>query len=163
MGIDPGAKGAICVYIPQLKKLLFKDHKHTAQEIMLWVESIKFKYNIQAVYLEEVHSLFGMSAKSNFGFGWNVGISHTILNCVGITPTLVQPKVWQKFIKVTSKGKEIKKEVAEICKQLYPQCMKDKLIFGPKGGLMDGRTDALMIMHYGYNNFKVNDGNNIKK
>jgi len=151
MGIDPGATGAFCVYIPQLNKLLFKDNKNSSYHIMLWIESIKFNYNLKLVYIEEVHSLFGMSAKSNFSFGWNVGIPHTILNCLGIIPKLVQPKVWQKHIKVTSKGKEIKKEVAEICKQLYPECRE--LVFGPKGGLMDGRTDALMIMHYGYSKY----------
>jgi len=63
----------------------------------------------------------------------------------------VQPKKWQKTIGVTKKGKEIKKEVASICSRLYP----DAEIYGPKGGLLDGKSDALMIAHYAFLNYKV--------
>jgi hypothetical protein len=37
-----------------------------------------------------------------------------------------------------------KKFVASIALQLYPKAP----LFGPKGGLLDGRADALMIAHY---------------
>ena len=37
-----------------------------------------------------------------------------------------------------------KKHVASIAMQLYPKAN----LSGPKGGLLDGRADALMIAHY---------------
>ena len=43
-----------------------------------------------------------------------------------------------------AKGKDIKKDVANICQRLYPTAE----IYTPKGRLMDGRSDALMIAHY---------------
>ena len=58
--------------------------------------------------------------------------------------TLV-PKIWQKYVRVTVKGKAIKKEVAKIAQGLYPNAE----LHGKRGGLLDGRADALMIAHYG--------------
>jgi hypothetical protein len=90
-----------------------------------------------------------MSAKSNFGFGRSVGIVTAVSEIVtkGIVAKTVTPKVWQKYAGVTAKGKAIKKEVSLIATTLYPLAN----IYGPKGGLLDGRSDALLIAHYGVN------------
>ena len=147
-GIDPGSNGALCVLDSQdpayialldLKKATVWDIYHelfTRQPDVIWIE--------------DVHSLFGMSAKSNFTFGRNLGIVHAIseINCFGRPPSTVAPKVWQNFIGVTAKGKAIKKQVAEIATKLYPAAN----IHGKRGGLLDGRSDALMIAHYGLHN-----------
>ena len=60
--------------------------------------------------------------------------------------------MWQKSIGVKAKGKAIKKDVADICSRLYP--LVD--IYGPRGGLQDGLSDALMIAHYNYLKYKNN-------
>ncbi len=144
-GIDPGNNGAICVldstdptYI-----VLLDLAKTTIYEA---TKSLHHQ-NIDIVYLESVHSIFGMSAKSNFGFGRSVGQVTAIAEIVtrGTPPELVTPKKWQKFVGVTTKGKFIKKEVAAIATKLYPSA----IITGARGGLLDGRSDALMICHYG--------------
>ena len=57
-------------------------------------------------------------------------------------------KIWQKYIGVTAKGKDIKKQISEIALKLYPTAN----IYGKRGGLLDGRSDALMIAHYGVHN-----------
>jgi len=107
--------------------------------------------------LEDVHSLPVMTAKSNFGFGKNLGIVDTLLRLQTFGLDKVKPKAWQKEvgIKPIPKGtkrtpKQLKDEVAALCEQLYPGCN----IRGPKGGLMDGRSDALMIAHYCYLKYK---------
>tara|TARA_B100000809_G_scaffold218828_1_gene225660 strand:+ start:198 stop:620 length:423 start_codon:yes stop_codon:yes gene_type:complete len=104
----------------------------------------------EVIWIEDVHSMFGMSAKSNFTFGRNLGSIHAIaeINCFGRPSSTVAPKVWQNFIGVTAKGKAIKKQVAEIATKLYPTAN----IHGKRGGLLDGRSDALMIAHYGLHN-----------
>ena len=146
-GIDPGANGAIAVLDsknPDSVALLDLG-KATVYNAYLWLEY----HQARAVWIEDVHSLFGMSAKSNFGFGRNLGVVTAISQIAtpGVIAKTVTPKIWQKYIGVTAKGKDIKKQVAEIAISLYPRAN----IYGKRGGLLDGRSDALMIAHYGLN------------
>jgi len=148
-GIDPGTNGAIAVLDsenPDSVALL--DLKNNSIiDIHNWLVE-KFDYKLRIFWIEDVHSMFGMSAKSNFGFGKNIGkitaVAELYNHELSITVT---PKVWQKFIGVTAKGKAIKKEVAKIAQRLYPNAE----LHGKRGGLLDGRADALMIAHYGLN------------
>jgi hypothetical protein len=147
-GIDPGANGAICVldsndpvYIALLDLA-----KTTPFDAAHWLQ----KQNPNTVWIEDVHSLFGMSAKSNFGFGRNLGLAIAISQIAtkGDVAKTVTPKIWQKYIGVTAKGKDIKKQISEIAIKLYPTAT----LYGKRGGLLDGRSDALMIAHYGLHN-----------
>jgi hypothetical protein len=146
-GIDPGNKGAMCVL--DLKDLahpaLIDIGKHTIFELATWLHG----HHIDIVFLEDVHSLYGMSAKSNFSFGRNLGVVMTIAQIItqGKVTQYVTPKTWQKFIGVTAKGKAIKFDVAKLATVLYPNAD----FYGPQGGLLDGRPDALMIAHWGMN------------
>ena len=146
-GIDPGANGAIAVLDSENPDsvALLDLNKYSIYETTKWLHNKK----IDVIYLESVHSLYGMSAKSNFGFGRNFGIAFAIAKlAVSDGPVQqVTPKVWQKYIGVTAKGKAIKKQVAEIANILYPVAN----LYGKRGGLLDGRADALMIAHYGLN------------
>ena len=146
-GIDPGANGAICVldsHGPAHVALLDLG-KVTPFDAYQWLH----KQQPNSVWIEDVHSLFGMSAKSNFGFGKNLGIVTAIAKIAinGQTVKTVTPKIWQKYVGVTVRGKAIKKQVAEIANILYPVAN----LYGKRGGLLDGRADALMIAHYGLN------------
>lgn len=150
-GIDPGAKGAICVLDsndPAYIALL--DLANTSQ-----YEIAKFlhKQQVDKIFIEDVHSLYGMSAKSNFNFGYAVGIVQTIANIIlqGKDFILVQPKQWQKAVGVTEKGsKFIKPQVAELATKYYPHA----ILNGKRGALQDGRSDAIMIAHYGLHHHK---------
>jgi len=150
-GIDPGTNGAICVLDdtdPAYIALLDLG-KTSIYEATHWLHNEGLALNSSNIWIEDVHSLFGMSAKSNFGFGRNLGIVIAIAEIVtkGAITNTVTPKIWQKYIGVTAKGKAIKKQVAEIATSLYPTAT----IHGKRGGLLDGRSDALMIAHYGLN------------
>jgi len=144
-GIDPGASGAMCVLDSKdpTYTALLDLKKHSIYDATQWLHSEQVDF----VWLEEVHSLFGMSAKSNFGFGRNLGIAIAISQIVtkGNVPYPVMPKLWQKYMGVTVKGKAIKQQVAQIAQTLYPSAV----IHGPQGGLLDGRSDAICIAHYG--------------
>ena len=150
-GIDPGTNGAICVLDTDnpTHVALLDLGKNSIYNSYLWLDY----HQVHELWIEDVHSLFGMSAKSNFGFGKNLGvvtaISQIALNNTGggAIPKTVTPKIWQKSIGITAKGKAIKKQVAEIAINLYPTAD----IYGKRGGLLDGRSDALMIAHYGLN------------
>ena len=146
-GVDPGANGAIAVLDssnPDSVALLDLA-KVTPFDAYQWLH----KQQPNSVWIEDVHSLYGMSAKSNFGFGKNLGIVTAIAKIAinGQTVKTVTPKIWQKYVGVTVRGKAIKKQVAEIANILYPVAN----LYGKRGGLLDGRADALMIAHYGLN------------
>ena len=148
IGIDPGASGAICLLVPDIDVIIFTGTTVEPALLRQSLMSVAGEYNLAHIMLEEVHSLHGMSAKSNFTFGFNVGTIQAILGTTGIGFDLVQPKVWQKEtgIKFPQKSKpaQKKKITADVVKRLYPYAN----IHGPKGGLLDGRSDALMIAHY---------------
>lgn len=156
-GIDPGTNGAIAVLdseSPDSVELLDLK-KNTIYEVFDWMEGKISSFSPGEIWIEDIHSMYGMSAKSNFGFGKNLGIVTALTEIfqgyvpkkAPITIKTVTPKVWQKYIGVTVKGKAIKKEVAKIAQGLYPNAE----LYGKRGGLLDGRADALMIAHYGLN------------
>jgi len=139
---DPGAKGALCA-LGSDKSIAFIDYTENTLELATWLETYP-PIDTKMAAVEDVHSIFGMSAKSNFVFGKNTGIIHGLLRGLGYSLDLVQPKVWQKAIGVKAKGKDIKKEVASIVTRLYPSCE----IYTPRKRLLDGRSDALALAHY---------------
>lgn len=159
-GIDPGTNGAIAVLDsqnPDSVDLLDLKNKSII-DIWDWLQAdmpteydnLGYEWSSRVlikIWVEDVHSMHGMSAKSNFGFGKNLGIVTAIAEIASDTVNTVTPKIWQKYIGVTVKGKAIKKEVAEIAQGLYPNAE----LHGKRGGLLDGRADALMIAHYGLN------------
>lgn len=147
-GIDPGTSGAMCVLDSEdpTYTALLDLKKHSIYAATKWLHNEQ----VDTIWLEDVHSLFGMSAKSNFGFGRNFGIALAIAQIASAGDNIlrVTPKVWQKFVGVTVKGKEIKKQVSDIAQGLYPTA----ILHGKLGGLLDGRSDAMCIAHFGINN-----------
>lgn len=152
LGCDPGAKGAYCLLIPSQELAWF--HPSPGGRVPpgeIYTDLLGNGAHLCDRYIiEDVHSLYGMSAKSNFSFGGNVQAAQTIMEIL-MHPRperleKVQPKAWQRAIGVTAKGNKIKAQVAEIARELYPYAT----LFGSRGGLMDGRADALMIAHYAY-------------
>ncbi|SVC21458.1 uncharacterized protein METZ01_LOCUS274312 [marine metagenome] len=151
-GIDPGANGAIAVLDsenPDSVALLDLKKRNTVTIHEWLVEELDYKPS--TFWIEDIHSMYGMSAKSNFSFGKNLGIVTAIAELFNHDlPNTVTPKVWQKYIGVTAKGKAVKQQVAKIAQYLYPQAE----LHGKRGGLLDGRSDALMIAYYGLHNLK---------
>lgn len=152
IGVDPGAKGAFCALDVETKNTLFFSTIGHPQESFNALVELQQNCHIIACLVEEVHSLAGVSAKSNFQFGGNFRQTYIMAQCAGILVNFVPPNIWQKKVGVhvpaTIKGEErrkaIKQQVAEICTSIYPNAE----IYGPKGGLIDGRSDSLMIAHY---------------
>ena len=94
IGIDPGQKGFITIYnergydfIPIADKSplelghILRDIKRDNPEIM--------------AAMEQIHAVFGSSAKSTFSFGEIFGLLQGLLIANDIPYTLVPPKTWQ--------------------------------------------------------------------
>lgn len=158
IGIDPGASGYICALAPESNSVEFIANTEKPHIIQKAVKHLFINYDLKKIMIEDVHSVFGASAKANFNFGFNCGLLYGIIRSAGIGLDTVQPKVWQKHIgivtRIRKKGapvipatvrkKELKKDIAAICERLYPHVN----IRGTRGGLIDGKSDALMIAHY---------------
>ena len=154
LGVDPGALGAMCAMrIPNAgaPEIVFMDNKTNIKEKDAWLKQLVAE-GITMAMIEKVHSIPGSSSGASFTFGWNTGEIHTLFKLNNIAYDLVTPKTWQskmgitvpKDIKGAARKKRIKNMVAETCDRVYPGCD----IYGPKGGLNDGRSDALLITAY---------------
>jgi len=150
LGVDPGAQGCLCFLDRSKNIILFLDTPgvgFSPSELRQGILEIHQSDPIQMIGIEDVHAIHGTSSGSNFQFGYNVGLLHGILRTTGIGLDLVTPKVWQKSAGVPSiglTGKAHKRSIAETAIRLYPQAN----LFGPKGGLLDGKADSLLIAHH---------------
>ena len=118
-----------------------------------------------ACVIEDVHALFGSSAKSTFAFGFNKGYLVGLLAANQIPYTLIQPKEWQRTIwsnadivvtykDVTVKGKKTtKKEVntkqtsINCAKRLFPTIDFRKSEKCKK--IDDNKVDSILLCEYG--------------
>lgn len=150
VGVDPGSKGAICFYCPETMQVEFVD---LSEPVPVLIEQMRevmtqvFDHTaVMSAMIEKVASLPRVSAKSNFSFGYNLGSITTLLTALGMPLDQVPPKKWQGFLGIKPKSNTIKKDVAAKVLQLIPTLD----IYGPRGGLIDGRSDAFAIAHYHY-------------
>jgi len=145
IGIDPGASGAVCALVPATKQISFLEPPYD-RDTYTKIFATQVTHNVRIIMIELVSPIRGASAGSNFKFGYNTGQINAIAEITGIGVDLVRPKAWHKKVGMIKKGNQIKKEVASIAHRLYP----DAEIYGPRGGLLDGRSDALMIAHFAF-------------
>lgn len=177
IGIDIGSKGAICVMedkkivktcaFPQLEGR--PDLKKFC-DILLEVKQTFGKYTIGNIgspihcAIEDLHSIFGTGAKSNFQFGWINGATEAILTSLNIPYTKVQAKKWQKSlwegirpVEVLVKGKKNKDGSPKYkidtkatsllaAKRLFP----DQTFLATERSKVphDGIVDAILICEY---------------
>lgn len=150
IGIDPGAEGALAFLDTASGDIQFfsTPGENTPEtSVLQWLQ----EFSPEIIGLEKVHSVPGTSAKSNFNFGYNVGTITTLTALLECPVLYLRPKDWQsevglsipKKLKSYERKKAIKQFVCEKCLELYPGAD----LFGPRGGLIDGRSDALMIAH----------------
>jgi hypothetical protein len=156
LGADPGNQGALCLLDTELKQTEFfcsPQSKHLQASLVAIYNWLAISCRPNYAAIEDVHSMGGMSAKSNFQFGRNLGLLEAVMK-LSCDIEYVQPKVWQKaggiIFKYPAGATPIQKKkirkvaTAKRCLDLYPTAD----IYGPQGGLKDGRADALMIAHY---------------
>jgi len=121
IGIDPGKNGGISVFwadgsidayrFPKKQELLVniieKIKKHCREEKCnsVWV-------------IEDVHALFGSSAKATFSFGRNLGYWEGVLSSKRIKWTKVSPKVWQSDYTLSKDKKNRKNELKSLAQKL---------------------------------------------
>lgn len=98
VGIDPGAKGFVAV-VSEFGWRHFSIVDHSRRELAEYIEKLA-KDNILEVVvaMEEVHAIFGASAKSTFEFGEIFGLLKGLIIAHNLPYHLVAPKTWQAQI-----------------------------------------------------------------
>lgn len=101
IGIDPGARGMIVTqYKGEFKHYSIADNDlYQLADIMA---EIRRKYPNIVCVMEEIHAIYGSSAKATFSFGEIFGKLQALLAANKIPFVLVPPKTWQKEIWINS-------------------------------------------------------------
>lgn len=169
IGADPGASGAIALYLPpapgpltaavkatrtespaavevfdmpQLKDGGGLDHWTLAAYLRGWA----ITYDVQGVTVERVSAMPGQGVTSMFSFGSSFGAIKQAIASAGLHFTLVSPVTW-KLLYGLRGGRENKAASAVKAIELFPGL--EKRLYGPKGGVKDGRAEAVLLAHYG--------------
>lgn len=121
--------------------------------------SLKDDYDA-VVLIEDVHSVFGASAKANFTFGFVCGLIEGVVIAAKMKFVKVQPKVWQKEIWTTpdieyevggkeGKRKKVNTKLTSLksAMRLFPNF--DFRATERSKVAHDGIVDALLIAEYG--------------
>lgn len=159
IGMDPGKNGGIvCLWesgtISSFTIPLINDDLNVRQlcEYFKIFDSAKLNGEQFKVILEDVHSIHGASAKSNFVFGKVNGVLQTLIEVYSLPFVKVNPKTWQKLAFQGIAFNEDKKEMAaQAVHRLFPNT---SFIIGPRTKKPhDGLVDACLMAYYG----KVNN------
>lgn len=156
MGIDVGDKG----FITTQKDGVFRHYSiadndlYQLSEIM--AEILSNNAEIVCV-IEDVHSIFGSSAKSTFNFGFCKGYLIGLLAANRIPYHLIPPKEWQKEIwsnadkvtKYSSDGKkstDTKNTSINACKRIFPHL--DLRKNERCRNIDDNKVDSILMSEY---------------
>ena len=155
MGIDVGGKG----FITTQKDGVFNHYSikdndyYQLSEIMAEIRKEK---EIVCV-IEDVHSIFGSSAKSTFNFGFCKGYLIGLLAANRIPYHLIPPKEWQKeiwsnadkVVKYNSDGKkstDTKNTSINACKRIFPHL--DLRKNERCRNIDDNKVDSILMSEY---------------
>lgn len=101
IGIDPGVKGCISIVDETGKFIesffLLKNAKNvdTVEISNILLNLSKYEDNCHVI-IENIHAIFGSSAKGTFNFGFIAGLIEGVIATIGLPYTKVNPKIWQK-------------------------------------------------------------------
>lgn len=152
ISIDPGGDGGFAVFINGTLQEV-----HTVPKVKSKVDYRELSKMVTEILqdtdmgiVEEVHAIFGSSAKSNFSFGFINGFVLGIINGMGVPYIMVNPKKWQKDVWVTQDkifktGKKVDTKATSVmaAKRLFPHTDFRKSSRARK--FHDGLVDATLI------------------
>jgi len=147
MGIDPGKSGAVAVIDENCRPLEIYDCPVGEPEMAKVIKEIVEKYPQEEYIIlgavERVHAMPKQGVSSVFTFGKNFGNWTMALAYAEIPFLLPTPQAWQKGLMVKSNGSKKSKSFVA-ASRLFPTAE----LKGSKGGIKDGRCDALLIAYW---------------
>lgn len=155
IGIDPGKKGCLAFINklphPPRPQIGFLDwpKDDDLDKYFSILNSIS-RQEVTIAILERVHAMPKQGVSSMFTFGTNFGIWQGFLTALKWPYQLMAPQVWMKGVVAKADGPDAKSRIFNVAKRLYPNAE----LTGPKGGIKDGRADALMMARYAMLNYR---------
>ena len=155
LGIDPGKTGGLALLTHDGDLVQVWDQPETPEAAADLFLDIRYGKDLIGA-LESVHARGSFSARgtasaqANFSLGWSLGGWRYLLAGFQVPYHLVRPQEWQKLIdtpkpkgpKDSKPGKSaLKRWVSGYATRLWP----NGEFRGPKGGVLDGRSDAAVI------------------
>lgn len=158
IGIDPGLQGGIAlidrkgllidaIQMP-IRKVGTKNCIHTNRLYSTLREYI-VSYTVNHIAIEYVHSMPKQGVASMFSFGFGYGLVIATCHCLGLEPDQISPRSWKNYFKLKYENKEAGLLVVE---KLYPNTLVK--FETPRGRLLDGIVDAVLIAKYKYDQIK---------
>lgn len=150
--LDKDSKGRKQVYKTGPNKGKVKKKLKTAAKYATELD-LKSIYNIfkdaSVVVFEGMQQSFGNSAKSTKTTAYNEGKLHAVAELANCTIVVVPPHKWKKDMKLSNE----KIESVQMAEQLRPH----EKFRTPKGRLLDGRAEAILIREWWINQKEEED------
>ena len=164
LGIDVGSKGFITLNNGR-EYQFYSIADNDIYQLSDIFRGIKDEYPNVVCVMEEIHAIFGSSAKATFAFGEINGILKGLLMANKIPYHLVPPKTWQKEIwdnkdlvitykTINKKGKDVsvkdintKQTSINAAKRIFPTI--DLRRTEKCKNIDDNKVDSLLISEYG--------------
>ena len=146
LGIDPGKQGAACFLTETGPIFLDWPKTNCMVDLLSSFRSKRAGLVIIKTGLEKVSAMPGQGVTSMFHFGENVGAWKMLLAANRIPYEDPTPQKWQAGLVRKSDNTNSKQRAYLAASRLYPNFLH--LLKGPKGGILDGRVDSLLIAHY---------------
>lgn len=159
VGIDPGFTGAVADISVDGSRVRVWDmptrvrgdaKKYRAYDLKkAWHVLREARFGGPCVFgLENPTSRPGDGAERMMRFGRGIGnIEALILALTGEEPELVSPALWKGRLGLKGKEADENSELGvALFKRYYPK--HEAVLYGARGGLKDGRLDALLIAHW---------------
>lgn len=141
VGVDPGKKGAIALYLPEINSLVIHDMPGKIEDI---AEIMNSPF-IAAVITEKVHSLPGNGAQKMFVFGYGAGVMAGICAVHKFPFYALETSVWKTIMGLSSD----KKLSLALAIKKFPQHAH---YF--KRAMDDGRAEAALLAWLGADRFR---------
>lgn len=149
IGVDPGKSGCLAFYQDDCENgYRFFDWPKDGNTRVYFDSIIEYMdanvNDIKLAVLERVHALPKQGVSSCFSFGKNFGQWLTFLDMIHVPYITVLPQVWQKGLLSKADGVDTKAQCYIVMSRMFPNAE----LTGPKGGRLDGRSDALALAVY---------------
>jgi hypothetical protein len=150
VGIDPGRTGGIAIIHPDTSVKIWpmpvsKERGiNVLETLALWQSCdseatiIAIEWNVARIENQSDHA---------FRFGLQTGQLDGIAQALGFEVMHVSPQAWMSKLGLRKKADDpnLMNRIA-IVKEKYPAA--EHLLYGPRGGILDGPLEALLIAHY---------------
>ena len=155
-GIDPGKHGAIAWMDGDRRNIQIQDCPLDGEDFDRGAVLYLLQHELQSntvVTMEKVHSMPHDGRVSAFAFGrayemWIMGLA-----AVGLRPQLVCPQTWKRTMLAGVANNPAME--GKILIQRFQDRNIASLLYGPRGGLRDGRVDAMWLAEYGRVHWKL--------